>query len=291
MDPYSPIANKNDEDESFINQPSFAIASGSAYDEDHEANKPMKAEPSAAFAYSSAPDPTILSSAAGGDLPEFEKIGAGNNNNNIMDADKDFDSEDEGFGHSTYGQRMDYTNAEYQDKFYVFMGFTFYHNVYCINLSMVDHKTYIKGSQCRILNCICLCCNWCNFRCNMDQNTRKYSGKIIKIMLYGNLLFLFVTAFIHFVTFQMFSAIIYLVFAVLFGLYIWSVSKRILFTAMLIDIACLIINQFPSVVVVSLGILIMQIIWILWWSAIAVAYISQNQWNDIIVVLLLISFY
>jgi len=60
---------------------------------------------------------------------------------------------------------------------------------------------------------------------------------------------------------------------------------------MLIDIACLIINQFPSVIVVSLGILIMQIIWILWWSAIAVAYISQHEWNNFVVVLLLISFY
>ena len=106
-DPYSavptaPLHDDDDENQSFIN----------AYDDD------LKPEPSAPFSYSSAPDPTIASSII--EAPEFAKLETDrltqHDGNNY-----DIDDEDEGFGHSTYGQRMDYTSASYKDKFFLFL--------------------------------------------------------------------------------------------------------------------------------------------------------------------------
>eukprot|EP01083_Nonionella_stella_P296518 1007326_1 len=92
-----------DENEAFISasKPQYISTKQTAYDDDDDddVNKPI---------YSSAPDPAIASSAVEINTTEI-------NNNGISD------DEDEGFGHSTYGQRMDYTTSEYQDKFFMFL--------------------------------------------------------------------------------------------------------------------------------------------------------------------------
>lgn len=297
MDPYSGVASNDNENESFINQASYIMGNGSAYDDDDDdVNKPIKSD----IYSSSAPDPTIASSAAAGDYPQFEKLGAQKQQQgDIINTNEINDDEDEGFGHSTLGQRMDYTSAEYKDKFFMILWILHFIIMFILliyqwsNTKLINNKNLLKEANagfliifvCAVLGAV-LGFLW-------TKIIRKYAGKIIKIMLYGNLIFLFVAAFVHFLTFSMLSGIIYLVFAVFFGCYVWSIQRRIPFTQILIDISCQIINQYPSIIVVSLLILIMQIIWILWWSAICVAYMSQSQYspNNFIVILLLISFY
>ena len=119
-DPYAPNAplqEEEDENSAFINQPNYVVVAQNAYDDDIHAS--LKQNP-----YSSAPDPTIASSAAG-DWDEFEKLQSqqqtkqsSTNNKQIID---DGLQDDEGFGHSTYGQRMDYTEPIYQDKLFMLL--------------------------------------------------------------------------------------------------------------------------------------------------------------------------
>lgn len=86
-------------------------------------------------------------------------------------------------------------------------------------------------------------------------------------------------------------AILSLVMIAIFSFYIWSVWKRIPFAEALIEIACTIMLMYHGMIVLAMTVLIFQILWILWWSAIMVAYLNNNTPNSGIVFLLLISFY
>eukprot|EP01083_Nonionella_stella_P087182 242427_1 len=278
-DPYSAVNTNEDENIGFLNQATYVASRPSAYDDD--VSKPM--------VYSSAPDPHIASSAAG-DFPAFQNLGQEDTQAN-HDHDG-LDEEDEGFGHSTYGQRMDYGTSEYQDLFFMILWILHFITMFIVLIyQWSDTKIVIREANagffvvfiCAVIGAI-LGYIW-------TKVIRSYAGKIIKFMLWGNLIFLMIAAAINFMLLQMASAIIFFIFSLIFGCYMWSIWRRIPFTEILIDISCLIINMYQGTVVVSLAILIVQIIWILWWSAIAVAYMSQYEWNNFVVFLLVISFY
>jgi len=275
MDPYSAVASNEAEDSANGNA-SYMI-SANAYDDDDDdddVNRPINA--------SYASDPTILASSAAGDFPEFEKIGP------------QIGEDDEGYGHSTYGQRMDYTHAQYQDLVFTMLWLAHFFAMFVALIYewSVHDKSIIIGEAnagflivfvCAVIGTI--------LGYIFTKIIRGYAGRIIKVMLFGNLFFLMLASFLYFVMLQMVTAILFSVFTFIFALYIWSIWKRIPFTETMINIACIIINAYPSVIVISMFILIMQILWILWWSALSVAYLSQTQWNNGTLLLLLISFY
>merc|ERR1719419_2151589 len=98
-DPYAIVPSApafDDENQSFINN--FTEKADNAYDDEHTVGDVQLIK------YASAPDPNIASSAA------------------VIDSDHDPINEgDEGFGHSTFGQRMDYSSARYQDPFFLIL--------------------------------------------------------------------------------------------------------------------------------------------------------------------------
>merc|ERR1719334_515445 len=266
-DPYAVVPSAppyDDENQSFIK---YTDKSGNAYDDDDAGDVQM-------IQYAS--DPRIASTAIDSDP---------------MDQDPLHET-DEGFGHSTIGQRMDYTASTFQDPFFLILWLA--HLMAMIGALIYqwsDAKIVVKEANagffiisiCAVIGAV-LGYIW-------TKVIRSYSGKIIKMMLWLNLAFLLGSATLYFLTLHMLSAVFFLIFTVFFALYMWSIWGRIPFTESLIDMACQIINQYHGTIVISMTILVLQIVWILWWSAITVLYVSEENWNEGVVLLLLCSFY
>merc|ERR1719361_3100157 len=189
---------------------------------------------------------------------------------------------------------MDYTASTYQDPFFLLLWLVHLATmVAALIYQWADTKIVIKEANagfliisiCAVIGAV-LGYLW-------TKVIRAYSGKIIRMMLWLNLSLLMGSAVLNFLLLHMLTAIVCLLFGVFFGLYMWSIWGRIPFTESLIEMACQIVNQYHGTIVVSLAVLTMQILWILWWSAITVAYVSQknDDWNEGVVVLLLVSFY
>merc|ERR1711971_1035312 len=51
------------------------------------------------------------------------------------------------------------------------------------------------------------------------------------------------------------------------------------------------ISMYPGSMIVALAVLVMQIVWILWWSAVAVATLSADDWSSWTLFVLLVSLY
>jgi len=123
------------------------------------------------------------------------------------------------------------------------------------------------------------------------QILQRYSSYIIKMMLWINLVLLLVGAIVNFAAQQIFGGIVFLILLVIFGCYMYAIWNRIPFATVLLEIASLIIELYPGTIWLALGILFCQILWILWWSATAAAYMSQSNSSGGIIFLLLVSFY
>jgi len=123
------------------------------------------------------------------------------------------------------------------------------------------------------------------------QILQRCASTIIKTMLWINLIFLALGMIINFVEGQIFGGIIFLILLIIFGLYMHAIWKRIPFATVLLEIATLIVQSYSGTVWLAVGILVAQILWTLWWAAIAAAYMSQSNSSGGIIFLLLISFY
>ena len=243
-DPYAPVASAppmDDENEAFINlgHPDYVVPNTSAYD-DNDDNVNTKLN-----AYSSAPDPTLSSAANGDNFPAFQNLAAQNDHQTVLD------EEDEGFGHSTYGQRMDYQTAPYQDKCFLFLWILHLIAMLAVLIyEWSDTQIVIKEANAGFLIVFVCAVIGVILGYIWTKVIRKYSGKIIKFMLWGNLCCLSAAALFHFIFLHMVSAILYSLFAAIFGLYMWSIWRRIPFTETMIDISCLIINMYQSTIAV-----------------------------------------
>ena len=94
-----------------------------------------------------------------------------------------------------------------------------------------------------------------------------------------------------FVAGSLFGGIIFLIFTVIFALYIRAIWPRIPFAACLIDIAGSIMQSYQGTIWVSLFCLVLQILWVLWWCATSGGYLASNNASNLIVFLMLVSFY
>jgi len=268
-DPYAIVPSApqyDDENQSFIE---YTDKGGNAYDDDGDDVQMIQ--------YAPAPDPRIASTAIDSDP-----------------MDSDLRDGDEGFGHSTLGQRMDYAASTYQDPLFLILWAA---HLMAMMAALIyfwsDTQIAVKEANAGFLIISICSVIGATLGYIWTKVIRSYSGRIIRIMLWLNMAFLMGAATLNFILLHMLSAILCLVMAVFFGLYMWSIWSRIPFTESLIDMACQIINQYHGTIVVSLAILVLQIVWILWWSAITVAYVSQSeqQWSEGVVFLLLLSFY
>lgn len=96
-DPYAIVPSAptyDDENQSFI---TYTDKGGNAYDDDTTDVQMIQ--------FASAPDPRIASTAMDSDPTDQDPL----------------HETDEGFGHSTFGQRMDYTESSYQDPLFLFL--------------------------------------------------------------------------------------------------------------------------------------------------------------------------
>jgi len=120
---------------------------------------------------------------------------------------------------------------------------------------------------------------------------KRYAATIITAMLYLNLGLLAVFTAVPLVAGQFGLGIILLIFHVIMALYVWWVRDRIPFAAVMLEISTGIVKAYPATIWVSLGFLALDVIWIIWWCAIAAAYSSKEGYSAVVIFLLLISFY
>lgn len=200
------------------------------------------------------------------------------------------------FGRSDeYGVRLDFTNRSYQDKVWaaVWIGHIFImlailsrsYGMEPAETTFSPHASYtvifMYGALCVAMGCVCV---WI---------LRRFSGVLIKLMMWANLASLILSTIIAF-QYAIFNGIIMTLLTGLFGLYMRRVWQRIPFATVLIQIASDIIERNQGTLYTALLCLALQLFWVIIWGktvAILVATGGLADQGFFVVLLLLLSLY
>jgi len=196
------------------------------------------------------------------------------------------------FGASKYGKRLDYSQPQWNDVIFAIL---FIAHLIVMFIALIvawsAKSTSVRTADSGFVIILACALIGAVFGMIWMQILQRYSGYIIKMMLWINLVLLVVGMILNFVIGQVFGGIAFLILLIIFGLYMYAVWGRIPFATVLLGIATTIIQSYSGTILLALGILCVQILWILWWSATTAAYMSQSNSSGGIIFLLLISFY